>query len=149
MDAAKLIDKYVMNTYGRAPITFVQGEGLPALGRSGQSIHRFFGGASRVVSLGHAHPEVTKAVCEQAAKLVHVSNLYYTEPQARVAELLVGKLLCRQGVLLQLRGRGQRGRPQAGPSLGQREDGRSLHHHHHGAFLPRPDPGHPFGHGPG
>jgi acetylornithine aminotransferase len=42
-----------------------------------------------VCNLGHAHPAVTRAVTEQAARLVHVSNLFYTEPQADVAALLV------------------------------------------------------------
>ncbi|MCF8042097.1 MAG: aspartate aminotransferase family protein [Desulfarculaceae bacterium] len=88
MDAAKLIDKYVMNTYGRAPITFVQGEGCQLWDDQGNQFTDFLAGIA-VVNLGHAHPEVTKAVCEQAARLVHVSNLYYTEPQAKVAELLV------------------------------------------------------------
>jgi len=42
-----------------------------------------------VCSLGHCHPEVTRAICEQAAKLVHVSNLFHTQPQTELAELLV------------------------------------------------------------
>ena len=42
-----------------------------------------------VCSLGHCHPAVTEAICDQAGRLVHVSNLYYTEPQTELAELLV------------------------------------------------------------
>lgn len=88
MNAAKLIDKYVMNTYARAPITFVRGEGCRLWDDQGKEYTDFLAGIA-VVNLGHAHPGVTAAVSEQAARLVHVSNLYYTEPQARVAELLV------------------------------------------------------------
>ncbi|MCB2192436.1 MAG: aspartate aminotransferase family protein [Deltaproteobacteria bacterium] len=88
MDAAKLIDKYVMNTYGRAPITFVKGEGTQLWDDQGNQYTDFLAGIA-VVNLGHAHPDVTEAICEQAAQLVHVSNLYYTAPQAKVAELLV------------------------------------------------------------
>jgi acetylornithine/N-succinyldiaminopimelate aminotransferase len=88
MDAATLVDKYVMKTYARAPITFVQGQGTQLWDSQGNQYTDFLAGIA-VVNLGHAHPEVTEAICEQAARLVHVSNLYYTEPQARVAELLV------------------------------------------------------------
>ncbi|NNK93331.1 MAG: aspartate aminotransferase family protein, partial [Desulfobacterales bacterium] len=44
-----------------------------------------------VCSLGHCHPAVTEAICKQAATLVHVSNLYYTQPQTDLAEMLVAK----------------------------------------------------------
>jgi predicted acetylornithine/succinylornithine family transaminase len=47
-----------------------------------------------VCNLGHCHPQVSKAVCDQALKLFHVSNLFYTEPQARVAEMLVQNSFC-------------------------------------------------------
>lgn len=83
------IDKLVMNTYGRNPVTFVRGEGAFLWDDAGKRYLDFLAGIA-VVSLGHAHTGVTQAVCEQANRLTHVSNLYYTEPQARVAELLVG-----------------------------------------------------------
>src|SRR5207247_11163979 len=47
------------------------------------------GGGIAVCCLGHSHPEITRALVEQSSKLVHVSNLYYTEPQGRLAESLV------------------------------------------------------------
>src|SRR5439155_383081 len=50
------------------------------------------GAGIAVCCLGHAHPEITKALVEQSGKLVHVSNLYYTEPQGRLAEALVNLL---------------------------------------------------------
>jgi predicted acetylornithine/succinylornithine family transaminase len=48
-----------------------------------------FGGGIAVCVLGHANPEITDALAEQSRKLVHVSNLYYTEPQARLAKRIV------------------------------------------------------------
>jgi acetylornithine/succinyldiaminopimelate/putrescine aminotransferase len=48
------------------------------------------GGGIAVCSLGHAHPEVVATLAQQAQRLVHVSNLYYHEPQGRLAESLVG-----------------------------------------------------------
>jgi len=88
MQATELIDKYVMNTYARAPITFVRGQGCRLWDDQGNQYTDFLAGIA-VCNLGHAHPGVAQAVCNQALNLVHVSNLYYTEPQAQVAEMLV------------------------------------------------------------
>ncbi|MEW5914058.1 MAG: acetylornithine transaminase [Thermodesulfobacteriota bacterium] len=82
------VDKYVMNTYGRTPVCFVRGEGCVLWDDQGREYLDFLAGIA-VCSLGHAHPGVAQAVCNQALKLVHVSNLYYTEPQVAVARLLV------------------------------------------------------------
>ncbi len=84
---AQKIDKLVMKTYARNPVTFVRGQGCRLWDDAGKEYLDFLAGIA-VVNLGHAHPGVASAICEQAGKLVHVSNLYYTEPQARVAELL-------------------------------------------------------------
>jgi predicted acetylornithine/succinylornithine family transaminase len=66
---------HVMQTYGRAPVAFVRGEGTILYGLA-------------VTSLGHAHPVVAEAIAEQARTLLHVSNLYYNALQPQVAERL-------------------------------------------------------------
>ncbi len=77
-----------MKTYARFPAVMVEGSGCWLKDSEGKSYLDFLSGIA-VCSLGHSHPEVTEAVCSQAAKLNHVSNLYYTIPQTEVAELLV------------------------------------------------------------
>ncbi|MFH1058194.1 MAG: aspartate aminotransferase family protein [Pseudomonadota bacterium] len=86
--AAQMIDRLVMNTYGRTQVTFVEGSGCELKDSDGKSYLDFLAGIA-VCNLGHAHPGVAEAICRQAGMLVHVSNLYYTEPQVRVAELLI------------------------------------------------------------
>jgi acetylornithine/succinyldiaminopimelate/putrescine aminotransferase len=66
----------------------VRGQGATLYDDQGRSYTDFLAGIA-VCNLGHAHPGVSRAVCNQALKLTHVSNLYYTEPQAQVARLLV------------------------------------------------------------
>jgi acetylornithine/N-succinyldiaminopimelate aminotransferase len=86
--ASQKIDKYTMTTYGRQPVCFVRGQGMKLWDDAGKEYLDFLAGIA-VVGLGHSDPGVSKAVCDQALNLTHVCNLYYTEPQARVAELLV------------------------------------------------------------
>jgi len=86
--ARELTQKYMMNFINRIPITFVRGEGMYLWDDRGRKYLDFVGGWA-VDSLGHCHPVLTRAVCEQAATLIQVSNAYYTLPQARLAELLV------------------------------------------------------------
>ncbi len=88
MSTQEKIDKFVINSYSRAPITFVRGEGAKLWDEAGKEYQDFLAGIA-VCALGHSHPMVVKAISEQAARLTHVSNLFYTEPQAAVAELLV------------------------------------------------------------
>ena len=80
--------KYVMNTYGRFPIAIVRGEGMRVWDADGREYMDFIAGIA-VNSLGHCHPKVTQAIAEQAATLVHCSNLYWIEPQVKLAKLLV------------------------------------------------------------
>ncbi|MDH3392986.1 MAG: acetylornithine transaminase [Desulfobulbaceae bacterium] len=80
--------KVFINTYGRYPVAMVAGKGCRLTDADGQEYLDFVSGIA-VCSLGHCHPGVTEAICAQAAKLVHVSNLYHTEPQTKLAELLV------------------------------------------------------------
>lgn len=81
-------DALFVNTYGRYPAVMVEGKGCVLKDSSGKEYLDFLSGIA-VCSLGHCHPDVTAAIVEQAGKLVHVSNLYYTEPQTELAELLV------------------------------------------------------------
>lgn len=81
-------DKYMFQTYGRFPITLVKGEGCRVWDETGKEYIDFVGGIA-VCALGHSSPIVTKALIEQSKELVHVSNLYYTVPQTRLAKLLV------------------------------------------------------------
>jgi acetylornithine aminotransferase len=90
MDTIKKTDTCIFNTYARIPTVFVKGEGSTLWDDQGNRYTDFLAGIA-VASLGHCHPGVTKAIADQAATLVHVSNLYYTEPQAALASLLVEK----------------------------------------------------------
>ena len=81
-------DRYFMKTYARFPAVMVKGQGCYLTDADGKEYLDFVSGIA-VCSLGHCHPEVTRAITEQAAKLVHVSNLFYTEPQTELARLLV------------------------------------------------------------
>jgi acetylornithine/N-succinyldiaminopimelate aminotransferase len=82
-----LEDRYLMRTYRRAPVDFVRGEGPLLWDAEGKEYLDFLTGIS-VCSLGHCHPAVVEAVREQVGRLMHVSNLFYTEPMARLAERL-------------------------------------------------------------
>ncbi|PKN67670.1 MAG: acetylornithine transaminase [Deltaproteobacteria bacterium HGW-Deltaproteobacteria-12] len=83
-----LADENIMNTYKRFPIVLVKGLGQKVWDVEGKEYLDFVSGIA-VCSLGHSHPQVVAAVKQQAEKLTHVSNLYYTEPQARLAKKLV------------------------------------------------------------
>jgi acetylornithine/N-succinyldiaminopimelate aminotransferase len=82
-----LEQRYVMQTYRRAPVEFVRGEGTVLWDAEGRQYLDFLTGIS-VCSVGHCHPAVVEAVREQAGTLMHVSNLFYTEPMVRLAERL-------------------------------------------------------------
>ncbi|HEX5929907.1 MAG TPA: aspartate aminotransferase family protein [Solirubrobacterales bacterium] len=82
-----LEERYLMRTYRRGAVEFVRGEGALLWDADGKEYLDFLTGIS-VCSLGHCHPAVVEAVREQAATLIHVSNLFYTEPMARLAERL-------------------------------------------------------------
>jgi acetylornithine/N-succinyldiaminopimelate aminotransferase len=82
-----LEDRYLMRTYKRGAVDFVRGEGSLLWDADGKEYLDFLTGIS-VCSLGHCHPAVVAAVQEQSARLMHVSNLFYTEPMARLAQRL-------------------------------------------------------------
>jgi len=83
-----LADENIMNTYKRFPIVLVKGLGAKVWDANDKEYLDFVSGIA-VCSLGHSHPQVITAVKEQLENLTHVSNLYYTEPQAQLAKLLV------------------------------------------------------------
>lgn len=86
-----LDEKYYMNTFGkRTPVCFDHGSGINLYDKNGKEYKDFFSGIA-VCSLGHCHPNLLKAILEQSKKLIHCSNLYYNEPQARLAKTLVEK----------------------------------------------------------
>ena len=82
-----------MGTYARNPVEFVRGEGTRLWDSDGNEYLDFLAGIS-VVQIGHCNPALVKAVTEQAARLMHVGNLYYTEPAielaARLSEVSLG-----------------------------------------------------------
>lgn len=80
--------QYVMNTYGRLPMALVKGEGVYVWDADGNKYLDFVAGLA-VNSLGHCPPAVVEAIREQAGTLMHVSNMYWIEPQVKLAKLLV------------------------------------------------------------
>ena len=77
----------LMDTYRRSPVTFVRGRGCTLFDVEGNAYLDMVAGLA-VVSVGHCHPAVTAAIATQCEQLVHVSNLYSTEPGAVLAERL-------------------------------------------------------------
>ncbi|MGH2812076.1 MAG: aspartate aminotransferase family protein, partial [Actinomycetota bacterium] len=86
-DFKALADAHTMPTYRRKQISFVEGRGMYLYDREGREYLDFVAGIA-VCALGHAHPRVSEAVAAQAGRLVHTSNLYYTEPMSRLASQL-------------------------------------------------------------
>jgi acetylornithine/N-succinyldiaminopimelate aminotransferase len=82
-----LSEKYIANTYARFPIVLVRGRGTRVWDIDGKEYLDFVAGLA-VCNLGHCHPRVVKAIQDQAAKLIHISNFYYIEPQIQLASLL-------------------------------------------------------------
>ncbi len=80
-------DTHILTTYGRYPVCFVKGSGAMLWDSDGREYIDFSAGIG-VNSVGYAHPKWVEAVTAQAGILAHVSNLYYTEPGAKLAEKL-------------------------------------------------------------
>jgi acetylornithine/N-succinyldiaminopimelate aminotransferase len=78
---------YAMPTYARSPVEFVRGEGTRLWDVDGHEYLDFLAGIS-VAQLGHCHPALVRAVCDQAGRLIHVGNLHYTEPAMVLARRL-------------------------------------------------------------
>ena len=87
-DAARWDTDHVMTTYSRQPAEFVRGEGSYLFDLAENKYLDLLAGIA-VCSVGHSHPYLTKAIQEQAATLIHTSNIYLTQPQAKLARRLV------------------------------------------------------------
>ncbi len=89
-EIVELTHRHLVDIYGCLPIAFVRGKGAYLYDADGNRYLDFFCGLA-VTSLGHGHPGVVRAIAEQAQKLTHVSNVFHTEPTARLAERLSKK----------------------------------------------------------
>ncbi|MDB5107810.1 MAG: argD2 [Candidatus Binatus sp.] len=93
MNNAEIIElahRNLIDVYGCTPLAFVRGHGAYLYDADGNRFLDFFCGLA-VTSLGHGHPRVVRAIKEQAEKLTHVSNVFHTEPSARLAERLANR----------------------------------------------------------
>src|SRR5690554_2785342 len=93
MDLKSQEKQYIINTYNRQPDStpFIKrGEGAYVWDISGNRYLDFVSGLA-VNNLGHCHPQVVAAITRQAERLLHTSNLYYTEPQIHLAERIVSQ----------------------------------------------------------
>ena len=84
----KLFQQHVVPSYGRFDLVFSHGAGSCVWDVAGKR-YLDLGAGIAVCCLGHSHPKITEALVEQSQKLIHVSNLYYHEPQGRLAQALV------------------------------------------------------------
>ena len=79
--------EHLMNTYKPLPVTFEHGEGAYLFDSAGERYLDALCGIA-VCGLGHAHPAVSEAICSQARRLLHTSNLYHIELQHKLADAL-------------------------------------------------------------
>ena len=79
--------QFLLQTYSRYPLVIERGKGVFLFDLDGKKYLDFVAGLG-VNALGHAHPRIVKAIREQAARAIHLSNLYYNEYQGRLAEKL-------------------------------------------------------------
>jgi len=87
----QLFSQNVVPSYGRFDLVLSHGAGSYVYDVAGKR-YLDLGGGIAVCCLGHAHPAITGALVEQSKKLIHVSNLYFTEPQGRLAAELVKRI---------------------------------------------------------
>jgi acetylornithine/N-succinyldiaminopimelate aminotransferase len=88
VNTQELADRYLMQTGRRLPVTFVRGVGCTVYDENGKAYLDLVAGIA-VNLLGHAHPDIVKALAHQANRLIHTSNLYLTQPQVELAQRLV------------------------------------------------------------
>ncbi|WP_163327835.1 aspartate aminotransferase family protein [Desulfurobacterium thermolithotrophum] len=87
MNVFEKTENFVMKTYNRFSVNFVKGESCWLYDDKGKKYLDMLAGIA-VCNLGHCHPTISDAICEQARKLIHVSNLFHIETQAELAELI-------------------------------------------------------------
>ena len=87
-DLRRETERVLMPTYAPSPISIVRGRGSRVYDLEGREYLDFVAGIA-VNTLGHAHPDLVAAIQKQAQHLLHASNLYYTEPQVKLAKALV------------------------------------------------------------
>src|SRR6202162_3259670 len=90
MNNAEIIElthRHMVDVYGCLPLAFARGYGAYLYDADGNRYLDFFCGLA-VTSLGHGNPRIVRAIKEQAEKLTHVSNVFHTEPTARLVERL-------------------------------------------------------------
>ena len=156
MDIKTLDHQYVANTYKRFPVEIVGGHGSIVTDRDGKE-YIDLGSGIAVNAFGMGDPAWQEAVIGQIHKFQHTSNLYYTEPCARLAQMLCEKTGMKKVFFSNsgaeanecaiLRRRGQRVRHQGCQEVCRREKGPGLlHHPDPGELLPRPDADHPGRH---
>jgi len=87
-DLRREAERVLMPTYAPSPISIVRGRGSRVYDLEGREYLDFVAGIA-VNTLGHAHPDLVAAIQKQAQHLLHASNLYYTEPQVKLAKALV------------------------------------------------------------
>ena len=86
-DLKKRESESIFQTYGRQDVVLVRGSQALVWDSDGKEYLDFVAGIA-VNNVGHCHPRVVEAICQQAARLIHTSNLYYTENQVLLAEEL-------------------------------------------------------------
>src|SRR5437764_269479 len=86
-----LFQQNVVPTYSRFDLALSHGSGSYVYDVAGKR-YLDLGGGIAVCCLGHANPEITEALLEQSKRIVHISNLYYNEPQGRLAREMVNAL---------------------------------------------------------
>src|ERR1700676_5535572 len=87
LSTRELFDRFVIPTYARFDLQLARGQGSYVWDEAGRR-YLDFGAGIAVTSIGHAHPRVLRVMTEQIGTLIHASNLYYTRPQAVLAQRL-------------------------------------------------------------
>ena len=116
----KAEEKYLLHTYDRHPVLLTHGKGAYVYADDGSKYLDFLSGIG-VMALGYSHPAITKVIKEQAGKLVHCSNLFYTEYPFGAGAEADQALRFGSRVFLQQRHRGMGGRAEDCARRGQRQ----------------------------